>query len=315
MADHIDFQMTAPIEGSWQVSWRHGTPRRRPAQPPIQVHHIDEHTVALRQSKQTSYEAPFMFLLFGNERALLLDTGATADPARFPLRATVDGLVDAWLVRHPRQPYELVVAHTHGHGDHVAADAQFADRPGTTVVARGPEAVAAYFGFGARWPTGTVSFDLGGRLLDVLGSPGHHPAAITVYDPWTATLLTGDTVLPGRLYAFDYPAFLATLDRLVAFANDHAVRQVVGCHVEMTDRAGRDYALGARFQPRERDLRMTPAQLAGVRDAAESVAHRRGVHIFDDFVIYNAPRRRDLLGLLSRGLLHRVRTAMLPPRR
>jgi hypothetical protein len=28
-------------------------------------------------------------------------------------------------------------------------------------------------------------------------------------------MLTGDTVLPGRLFAFDFPAYLATLDRLV----------------------------------------------------------------------------------------------------
>jgi len=54
-------------------------------------------------------------------------------------------------------------------------------------------------GFGEGWPDRSVSFDLGGRVLEVLGSPGHHPAAITVYDPWTGVLLTGDTVYPGRL--------------------------------------------------------------------------------------------------------------------
>jgi len=309
-----DFMTTAPIAGSWAVAWRHGTPRRRPAEPPIQVHHIDEHTVMLRQSKQTNYEAPFLFLLFGNERALLLDTGATADADRFPLRATIDGLVEAWLGRHPRDAYELVVAHTHGHGDHVAADAQFADRPATTVVAREPEAVAAYFGFGSSWPTGTVAFDLGGRVLDVIGSPGHNPSAITLYDPWTATLFTGDTVLPGRLYAAEYPAFLDTLERLVAFTGTHAVRQVVGCHVEMTQRPGRDYPLGAQYQPRERNPLMTVAQLVAVRDAAVSVAKKRGVHIFDDFIIYNQPRRRHVLRLVARGLAYKLRTALVPPR-
>src|SRR5258707_885606 len=83
-----------------------------PHPPPIQVHRYDEHTVILRQSKSVHYEAPFIYLLFGNDRALLLDTGATADPAKFPLRATVDQLVEEWLARHPRDGYQLVVVHT-----------------------------------------------------------------------------------------------------------------------------------------------------------------------------------------------------------
>ena len=69
-------------------------------------------------SKAVSFEAPFIFLLFGNERAVLLDTGPSADPAKVPLRRTVDELVGAWLAEHPREDYELVVAHTHGHHDH-----------------------------------------------------------------------------------------------------------------------------------------------------------------------------------------------------
>ena len=63
-----------------------------------------------------------------------------------------------------------------------------------------------------------MPFDLGGRVLEVTGIPGHHEAAIAVYDPWTGFLLTGDTVYPGRLYVRDMPAFMDSLDRLVAFA-------------------------------------------------------------------------------------------------
>ncbi|MEY9877153.1 hydroxyacylglutathione hydrolase [Streptacidiphilus sp. MAP12-33] len=284
------------------VAWNHGTP----GEPRIQVHHYDAGTVILRQSKRLNYEAPFMFLLFGADRALLLDTGATEDPARFPLRETVDGLVAEWLAAHPREGYELVVAHTHGHGDHVAADAQFADRPDTTVVAREVEAVREFFGFGEDWPTGTALFDLGGRELTLLGSPGHHASAVTVFDPATGFLLTGDTVLPGRLYAFDYPAFLATLDRMVDFASGHAVTHVIGCHVEMGRAPGREYPIGARYQPDERAPQMTPAQLTVVRDAARAVAGRRGVHRFDDFVVYNEPRKRDMYRLLAKGLAHKV---------
>jgi glyoxylase-like metal-dependent hydrolase (beta-lactamase superfamily II) len=308
MADgRIDFVTGAPAAGSMDARWIHGaSARRRNSDPPIQVHHYDPYTVILRQSKSVNYEAPFLYLLFGNDRALLLDTGATADPAKFPLRATVDQLIAEWLTQHPRDSYPLVVAHTHGHGDHVAADAQFADRPATTVVNREPDAVQRYFGF-TNWPEEVVTFDLGGRILDVTGSPGHHRAAITIYDRWTGFLLTGDTVYPGRLYAYDFPQFLASLDRMVALADSRVVTHVLGCHIEMTRQPGRDYPLGATYQPDEPPLEMTTAQLGVVRAAARSVAGRQGVHRFDDFVIYNQPSKRDQLNLIARGLLHKVR--------
>jgi len=304
--DGIDFVTGAPTAGRMDVSWIHGAPAgRRNSDPPIQVHHYDQHTVILRQSKSVNYEAPFLYLLFGNDRALLLDTGATAAAAKFPLRATVDQLIAEWLAQHPRDTYQLVVAHTHGHNDHVAGDAQFADRPATIVVSRELDAVQQYFGITA-WPEQIVTFDLGGRILDVTGSPGHHRAAITVYDRWTGFLLTGDTVIPGRLYAFDFPQFLASLDRMVALADSRVVTNVLGCHIEMTRQPGRDYPLGATYQPDERVLEMTVAQLRQVRAAARSVAGKRGVHRFDDFVIYNQPGRRDQLTLVARGLLHKL---------
>jgi hydroxyacylglutathione hydrolase len=303
----VDFASGAPVTGSLDVAWNHGTPGRRgDREPKVQVHYYDEHTVILRQSKSVSYEAPFLYLLFGNERALLLDTGATADPGRFPLREKVDRLVAIWLAKNPRDGYELVVAHTHGHGDHVAADAQFAGRARTTVVPKDVDAVRLFFGFGEDWPDRTVRFDLGGRVLEILGSPGHHGAAVTVYDPWTGVLLTGDTVYPGRLYVSDFAAFLATMDRMVAFAGTRPVTHVLGCHVEMTAQPGRDFPLGATYQPGERALQMTTAQLTAVQDAAISVAGQRGVHRFDDFIIYNEPRHADQFKLLARGLAHRI---------
>ncbi len=312
MTDHrIDFVTGAPTTASLDVRWIHGTPAgRRPSDPKIQVHHCDPHTVILRQSKSVSYEAPFLYLLFGNDRALLLDTGATAGPAKFPLRATVDQLVADWLAQHPRDTYQLVVAHTHGHNDHVAADAQFAGRPATTVVGREPDAVQRYFGF-TSWPGQVMQFDLGGRVLEVTGSPGHHRAAITIYDPWTGFLLTGDTVLPGRLYAFDFPQFLASLDRMAALADSRKVTHVLGCHIEMTTQPGRDYPLGATYQPHERALQMTAVQLKDVRAAAASVAGKQGAHRFDDFIIYNQPGTRDQLNLIAHGLLHKVRARIL----
>jgi hydroxyacylglutathione hydrolase len=302
----IDFTQGAPVSGSLDVRWIHGSPsKRRDTDPKIQVHPYDAHTFILRQSKTVSFEAPFLFLLCGNERALLLDTGATADPELFPLRETVDTLLSHWLAQHPRPGYQLVVAHTHGHGDHVAGDGQFTDRPNTRVVVRDADSVRAFFGFGT-WAQEIVTFDLGGRVLEVIGSPGHHPAAITVYDPWTGFLLTGDTVLPGRLYARDFAAFAATLDTLVAFTQSRSVSHVLGCHIEMTRRPGHDFPLGATYQPDEVPLQMTVAQLTAVRDAAASVASRPGVHTFDDFIIFNGPCTSALPKMFARALASRL---------
>ncbi|XTR52409.1 MBL fold metallo-hydrolase [Pseudarthrobacter sp. So.54] len=178
------------------VRWYAGVrPGKRNEAPPIQVHHAATNTVLLRQNITDNFEAPFLYLLFGDERALLLDTGATGDPTRFPLRETVDMLMAGWLRGHPREGYGLVVAHSHAHGDHVAADGQFSDRPNTLVVGHSTEEVAAFFRLD--WPQGTASFDLGGRVLEVIPTPGHHPSAVAFYDRDTGILLTGDTVYPG----------------------------------------------------------------------------------------------------------------------
>ena len=212
---------------------------------------------------------------------------------------------DHWLASNPREDYQLVVAHTHAHGDHVAGDGQFERRPNTTVVPHEPEAVGAFFGFSS-WPAEVVRYDLGGRVLDVTGIPGHQPASIAIFDPWTGFLLTGDTVYPGRLYALDFPSFAASLDRLVEFAAARNVTHVMGCHIEMTGKPGRDYPLGSKYQPDEPPLQMTVAQLVAVRDAARAASGKPGVHTCDDFIIFNGPCKGAVVRQLVRGTLRRL---------
>jgi hydroxyacylglutathione hydrolase len=292
------------------VAWIHGT--RRPggsADPPIQVHAVDPDTFVLRQSKSVHYEAPFLYLFCGDQRALLLDTGATADPSAFPLRATVDSLLAERRRRLPCERYELVVAHTHGHGDHIAADGQFADRPDTTVVSPGPASVQAFFGF-TGWPEEVVTLDLGGRVLEVTGCPGHCSDSVAVLDPVTGFLVTGDTVYPGRLYVEDMPSYVASLDRLVDLARSRRVTAVMGCHIEMSRTPGRDYPIGSTWQPDEAPLPMSVEQLEHVRDAARAVADRPGAHVFDDVVVFNGPcrtaRTRQRLRLWGSTLRRRL---------
>lgn len=291
-----------PTAGSLDVAWVHGSPsRRHRTDPPWQVHLYREDTVIMRQSKDVTFEAPFTFLLFGTERALLLDTGAVNDDL---LRRKVDDLVADWLSHHPHPDYQVVVAHTHGHGDHVAGDPSFSSRPQTQVVGRSEQDVRAFFGFTA-WPHEVVDYDLGGRRLQVVGVPGHHAASIAIHDERTGLLFTGDSVYPGRLYVEDIEAFVDSMDRLVEFVETRTVTHVLGCHVEMTREPRRDYYFGCRYQPEEPPLQMTVDQLRAVRDAAVSVADRRGVHRFDDFVLCNGMGLRTQLPLLVRGLLGR----------
>lgn len=286
-AESVDFR---PVETGARatplgVHWIHGSvSAKHNTDPDIQVHWHDEHTVILRQNKAINYEAPFMFLLFGGTRAALIDTGATGSPEFFPLRKVIDGLISQWLTRHPRDDYALVVLHSHAHHDHLAGDGQFADRPGTTVVDPRLEGVAGYLGLTADLAR-PARLELGGRALDCIASPGHDAAAVTFYDAYTGFLLTGDTVYPGRLYVEDWPAFVDSIDRLIAFAETHPVSYVLGCHIEMTTTAGVDYPIGTTYQPDEPPLEMTVAQLRDIHRALGEIDGRLGRHVYPEFVI------------------------------
>ena len=253
-------------------------------EPALQVHRARADTVVLRQSITTHFEAPFLYLLLGSDRALLLDTGASADPAVLPVRETVDALIGDWLARHPHPDHHLVVAHTHAHGDHVAGDGQFHDRPATSVVGHDVEAVHTFFGI--EGPHGTGRLDLGGRDLLVLPIPGHHPTSIAVHDPATRTVLTGDTLYPGRLYVDDFPAFSRSLARLQRLVRETGAEHLLGAHVEMSDVAGVDHPRGSTRHDGEAPLPMTPAQLDVVVAAAASTGGVPGTHVFDDVALW-----------------------------
>lgn len=97
----------------------------------------------------------------------------------------------------------ILFAHSHSHGDHTAADPQFAGKPGVQLVEPTAATVRAHFGF-KYWPEGMATVDLGGRMLKILPAPGHQDEGMAVYDTRTGWLLTGDNVLyPGRLLVKD----------------------------------------------------------------------------------------------------------------
>jgi glyoxylase-like metal-dependent hydrolase (beta-lactamase superfamily II) len=276
----VDFSSDAPIDVDLSVEWMDGS---GPSEPLVQVHALDEHTYVLRQSLKTHYEGPFIFLLLGNTGALMIDSGATLT---WPLRETVDGIIADWLVAHPNPTYSLTVAHSHSHGDHTAGDVQFADRPNTSIVPANLEGVQDFFGF-TNWPNETVNFDLGGRVVSIIAGPGHEEAATVFYDPWTGILFTGDTVYPGRLYVPDMPAYIATLERVIAFMAAVPVSYLMGCHIEMSSTPGEDHPLGSISHPGEAPMPMLPGQLFMLHERAVAIAGTPGVHAYDDVIIYN----------------------------
>jgi len=233
---------------------------------PFRVRAYNDDFVILRQAACTNYEKPFLYLVFGNERALLLDTGAgNVDPV-----APVDTLLLAWGRRHGRPAPPLVVAHSHGHGDHVAGDTLFAKRANTIVVGRDSAAVRAFFGV-SHLPTDSATYDLGGRVIDILPIPGHQPASIAVYDRRTGIFLTGDTFYPGRLYVRDTAAFAASIARLADFARHHRITHILGTHIEEQRTPYRDYPIGTVDQPDEHGLDLTTAQLFQLDSAVRSM--------------------------------------------
>src|SRR5689334_22859862 len=78
--------------------------------PDWEVHEYNPDFFILRESGCINYEKPFLYLLFGREKALLEDTGAgTIDTA-----SEVNTLIARWSERNKRTtPVPLIVIHSH----------------------------------------------------------------------------------------------------------------------------------------------------------------------------------------------------------
>jgi len=281
---------SAPAPALFHEKWIDGTSA---TEPEAQVQSLDRDTYVIRQSVKTNFEAPFLYLIFGRDKALLVDTGAEGGK----LRPVIDRLVANWLTVHHRNTIPLVVAHSHSHGDHIAGDSAFRDRPNTVVVGLKPEDVASFFGI-RNWPNEVGQIDLGGRALSIIPTPGHQIAHIMIYDPRLKILLSGDVLYPGRLYVpVNHMAEeRASIDRVAAFAATHPVRALLGAHIEMTRTPGHDYAQAVTAHPNEHRLELSVESISelqiGLR-AALDIPERSQVH--DDFIIYPVPPRISAL--------------------
>ena len=188
------------------VSWREGAPDcEKASEPPLQIHQYNNQTFIIRESLCSTFEAPFVFLLIGSNRAMLIDTGDVADPAKMPLAKTVSQLIQTG--GGPDKP--LLVVHTHRHLDHRAGDAQFQGLPNTQVVGFDLDSVRRFYRF-TEWPEGVAQIDLGDRIVDALSTPGHNETEVSFYDRNTALFFSGDFLIPGHLLIDDAQSDLAS---------------------------------------------------------------------------------------------------------
>ncbi len=250
---------TAQIEpGSLPVRWNEGAPDCAAYHgPPLQIHAYNADTFILRESLCSTFEAPFLYLLVGSSRALLIDTGDVADPRAMPLARTVLSLVPKGL--------PLLVVHTHRHLDHRAGDPQFAHLPNVQVVGYDIDSVKRYYGF-TRWPNGIAHLDLGRRIVDVLPTPGHNETHVSFYDRKTALFFSGDFMMPARLLIEDEGAEAATVARVADFVHNRPVTAVLGGHVE-EDAKGNLFDWESQYHPNEHGLAMTRADLLALPQA------------------------------------------------
>jgi glyoxylase-like metal-dependent hydrolase (beta-lactamase superfamily II) len=268
-----------------KIQWIHGSNNcRENTDPPIQIVKYNSNTWILRQNKCINYEAPFLFLFLGYKKALLMDTGATEDENQFPLYETVKRLINQWEKTIDTQ-VELIVAHTHNHGDHKAGDIQFKNKPNTTVVGVEVDVVKAYFKLD-NWPLENSRIDLGNRIIEIIPIPGHENASIAVYDYETKILLSGDSFYPGRLYINDWHSFKLSIQRLIDFTNSHKISYILGNHIEMTKNNGKDYPVGTTFQPEEHILPLKIKDLHLLNKALKRLGDNAINEVHDNFIIY-----------------------------
>lgn len=164
------------------------------------------------------------FLIVGTQRAMLLDTGAEECDILALIRS---------VTKLP-----LIVLHTHGDGDHTANDDKFTDiyaHPDEFPIIRQfrPELKAHLHPI-----TGASSFDLGGRILQVIETPGHTPGSICLLDRQGRILFSGDTLSYGPVFLFgghrDIHTYRQTLTKLMSMGFDTIYPCHNSCPVSLT---------------------------------------------------------------------------------
>ncbi len=179
----------------------------------FEVYRVADGVFAIYEPGQ--FEEVISFLIEGESRALLFDTGLGIGD----MRRVVDQLTDL----------DVVVLNSHTHYDHIGGNHQFefiygrdTDYTKGRMQGSSTDAVAEFISDGWIWkdlPQGFVadefrsqpfliseivdegdSIDIGGRQLEILVTPGHAPDSICLIDRANRMLFTGDTFYLAPLY-------------------------------------------------------------------------------------------------------------------
>jgi glyoxylase-like metal-dependent hydrolase (beta-lactamase superfamily II) len=284
-----DYACDGPAPGDIAFRWMHGSVcAATNTDPDIQIVTYNEDSCILRENVCVHWQAPFTYLLFGNRGALLIDTGATPEPEYYPLRETVDALVSRWCAARNVPDIPLTVVLTSG--EYLAQNQgmrQFAARPNTTLAPTSLAAMKDFYALSSSWPNRAGKIDLGGRVIEVIPTPGAHKDGVSFYDPYNCFLFTGDLFFPGRIQIANDREYAASLARLVEWNRTHPIKWVLGGHIDMMFVPGQAYPRFASYKPYERLLQMDPSLLADALSQAHSLAGRSGVAMRADYTLLN----------------------------
>jgi hydroxyacylglutathione hydrolase len=282
--------------GSMDVHWNEGSANcAKNPQPPLQEHQYNTRTFILRENLCTTFEAPFMYLLVGSTKALLIDSGDIADPHVVPLAETVMRL----LPGDGAAKLPLLVVHTHRHLDHRAGDAQFTRFSNAQVVGFDIDSVRSFYKF-TDWPNGVAQVDLGDRTVDVIPTPGHSETEVSFYDRSTGLLFTGDFLMPARLLISNTSEDIASAERIADFVKDRPISFILGGHIEMNS-AGELFPWESPYHPDEHVLQLTKEDLVKLPAAVHSF---NGFYtVRGQFTMENTVRILDAFAVLVLGVV------------
>ena len=260
--------------------WIHGSENCKTNQESaFDVYKHDVNSFIIRQNKCLTFEAPFSYVLIGEQQILVLDTGALSGNPEFSLYAKLEKIIGKSQLAIKK----LLVVHSHSHSDHYKGDVYFNGRKNVEVIKTSASDVKSFFSF-INWPQGQKTIDFGGRKITFIPTPGHQEEAISIYDHHTKWLMTGDTLYPGYIYVKDWDAYRDSIDRLSYFIKNNDVTAIMGAHIEKQKSLNSYFPIGTTYQPNEANLDLRVDSLHILNKELKKTDKPREI-ILDDFII------------------------------